>query len=269
MNTYLFVWNPKQWHWEDLALRANESASGKIVRDQWSCHANFKRIKKGDRAYLIRLGEEPRGIIASGWITSAPHRILHWVEEKAALGEKTFFAKCEWERILDPLVDAPLALSRLKSGKLAAMHWTSQSSGVSIPAKIAEELERVWAKCIGASSLGSVFVDDEITAFEGEERMALIRHRRREQKLRDAKLKQVREKNQGRLICGVPGCGFDFEAIYGELGRNYAQVHHLKPLGDRTTPSETNLSDLAIVCANCHAMIHRGGKCRPLDKLIP
>jgi predicted HNH restriction endonuclease len=66
----------------------------------------------------------------------------------------------------------------------------------------------------------------------------------------------------------VPGCGFDFEAVYGELGRNYAQVHHLKPLGDRTTPSETKLSDLVIVCANCHAMIHRSGKRRSLENLI-
>ncbi len=268
MNTYLFTWNPKQWQWEDLALRANENASGKIISEQWSCHANSKRIKKGDRAFLIRLGEEPKGIIASGWTTSDPRRDLHWNEEKAARGEKTFFAGCEWERLLNPFVDAPLSLSRLQTGKLTAMHWTPQSSGVLIPVEIAEELERIWAEHIGASSLGSVFADDEITAFEGEERMALIRHRKREQKLRDAKLKQAREKSRGRLICEVPGCRFDFETAYGDLGRDYAQVHHLKPLGDRTTPSETKLSDLAIVCANCHAMVHRGGKCRSLDNLI-
>jgi 5-methylcytosine-specific restriction protein A len=28
------------------------------------------------------------------------------------------------------------------------------------------------------------------------------------------------------------------------------------------------LKDLAIVCANCHAMIHRNGECRPLEGLI-
>ncbi|WP_422110022.1 hypothetical protein [Bradyrhizobium elkanii] len=28
------------------------------------------------------------------------------------------------------------------------------------------------------------------------------------------------------------------------------------------------LKDLAIVCANCHAMIHTGGQCRPLEGLI-
>jgi hypothetical protein len=32
---------------------------------------------------------------------------------------------------------------------------------------------------------------------------------------------------------------------------------------------EVKLKDLAVVCANCHVMIHMGGKCRPLAGLIP
>ena len=146
--------------------------------------------------------------------------------------------------------------------------WTPQSSGIQIPPQLVSELEHLWAEHIGASSLGDVFVDDEITAFEGEERITLVRHRKREQKLRDAKLKQARQKNQGRLICEVPGCSFEFGKVYGELGKDFAHVHHLKPIADRNSPSLTSLNDLAIVCANCHAMIHKGGKCRPLENLI-
>ena len=103
---------------------------------------------------------------------------------------------------------------------------------------------------------------------EGAERLALVRHRKREQVLREAKLFEAKKAGKGRLKCEVPGCGFDFETVYGALGRDYTQVHHLKPLGDRTKPSQTKLDDLAIVCANCHAMIHRGGKCRSLADLI-
>lgn len=268
MNNYLFTWNPKKSPWEDLPTTANRSAAGKVIFATWSCHANHKNIKKGDRVFLVRLGQEPKGIIGSGWTTSGPYSGRHFDEERAARGEKTFYVDCEWERLLNPLIDEPLSLPRLQTGKLAAMRWTPQSSGVLIPAEVADGLERIWAKHIGASSLGGVDADQEISAFEGDARMAFVRHRKREQKLRGAKLKQAREKLRGRLICEVPRCGFDFEAVYGELGRDYAQVHHLKPLGDRTTPSETKLTDLAIVCANCHAMIHRGGKCRTLDDLI-
>lgn len=270
MKTYLFTWNPKKWPWKDLALRATESAAGKIIFEPWSCSANFKRIKEGDRAFLVKLGStNNNGIIASGWVKSDPKSGIHWNPEKAALGEKTFFADCEWERLLNPDVDEPLLLSELKKGKLASMHWTPQSSGVQISDAIVEELEEKWATHIGKTPLAIVAADPELAAVEGAERLRLVRHRKREQSLRDAKVAEAKKFGNGKLKCEVPRCGFEFEAIYGELGRDYAQVHHLKPLADRTKPSLTKLDDLAVVCANCHAMIHRGGKCRPLDKLIP
>jgi 5-methylcytosine-specific restriction protein A len=42
---------------------------------------------------------------------------------------------------------------------------------------------------------------------------------------------------------------------YGDLGAGFAECHHKLPLaaGER----RTLLSDLAIVCANCHRMLHR------------
>ena len=33
-------------------------------------------------------------------------------------------------------------------------------------------------------------------------------------------------------------------------------VHHKKQLKDTDQPVETRVSDLAVVCANCHMMIH-------------
>jgi len=52
-------------------------------------------------------------------------------------------------------------------------------------------------------------------------------------------------------------CGFSFDEAYGaELGRGYIEVHHLKPVagGRRKTNART---DLAPLCANCHAMADR------------
>lgn len=189
--------------------------------------------------------------------------------DKAAAGEKCLGVDGEWERLLNPAVDAPLGLSELKKGKLADFNWTPQAGGIQIPDEIAIELEEKWAMHVGKTSLSIVTTDVELSAMEGAEKLALVRHRKREQTLRDAKVGEARKNGNGKLKCEVPKCGFDFEVVYGELGRDYAQVHHLKPLADRTKPSETKLADLAVVCANCHAMIHRGGKCRPLDGLIP
>jgi 5-methylcytosine-specific restriction protein A len=86
--------------------------------------------------------------------------------------------------------------------------------------------------------------------------------------MRRAKIAEALTKD-GKLVCEVPSCKFDFKERYGPLGEGYAQVHHLIPL--KKAPPEGRkifLKDLAIVCANCHAMIHRNGDCRPLEGLI-
>jgi hypothetical protein len=107
------------------------------------------------------------------------------------------------------------------------------------------------------------------SALEGGFKVAIRKHRLREKSLRKKKIAETLRLHNDRLRCEVPGCGFDFFLTYGEVGRNFAHVHHKNPLSDRSSPTETKLSDLAIVCANCHAMIHHGGKCRALENLIP
>lgn len=104
---------------------------------------------------------------------------------------------------------------------------------------------------------------------EGTITKRLINHRKRETKLRRAKIGNVMA-STGHLRCEVPGCGFEFKERYGELGKEFAEVHHIVPLGGRGSKARTTrLSDLAIVCANCHRMIHRGGESRSLSNLIP
>ena len=58
------------------------------------------------------------------------------------------------------------------------------------------------------------------------------------------------------LSCKV--CGFNFEEVYGERGKDFIEVHHVKPLS--TLEKEIVIDpeqDLVPVCANCHRMIHR------------
>lgn len=53
-------------------------------------------------------------------------------------------------------------------------------------------------------------------------------------------------------------CGFDFEEKYGELGRGYIEVHHIKPLANLDEEVVINPeTDLICVCSNCHKMLHR------------
>ena len=53
-------------------------------------------------------------------------------------------------------------------------------------------------------------------------------------------------------------CGFNFEEKYGELGREYIQVHHTTPVSQMGEGFVVNpAKDLVPVCPNCHAMLHR------------
>ena len=53
-------------------------------------------------------------------------------------------------------------------------------------------------------------------------------------------------------------CNFDFTENYGAWGEGYAEVHHVVPLSSYKTGRVTDpRADLAVVCANCHRMIHR------------
>lgn len=52
------------------------------------------------------------------------------------------------------------------------------------------------------------------------------------------------------------GCGVNFAKKHSGLGRHCLVVHHKKQLKDTDQPVETKLSDVAVVCANCHMMIH-------------
>jgi len=59
---------------------------------------------------------------------------------------------------------------------------------------------------------------------------------------------------EGRLACEV--CGFDFAEVFGDLGQDFIECHHKVPLS-RSEETKTKLRDLAVVCSNCHRMLHR------------
>jgi hypothetical protein len=87
---------------------------------------------------------------------------------------------------------------------------------------------------------------------EGQKTLKVHQSRERSRELRAAKILEA-----GDLVhCEV--CGFDFAVEYPGVGDGFIEVHHRAPLADRAPEgSKTKLEDLALVCANCHRMLHR------------
>jgi 5-methylcytosine-specific restriction protein A len=95
--------------------------------------------------------------------------------------------------------------------------------------------------------------EDEAEAVEGKILFRQHRHRERSRTLVNKKKAQVK-KTTGRLACEV--CDLDFEERYGEAGKGFIECHHLVPLAE-AGEGPTRLSDLALVCPNCHRVLHR------------
>lgn len=89
---------------------------------------------------------------------------------------------------------------------------------------------------------------------EGQVLYKLHKVRERDRKIIEAKKKKVL-KEKGELKCEA--CNFDFEKTYGELGKGYIECHHIIPLSNFQVNKETKLDDLALLCSNCHRMIHK------------
>lgn len=254
MNSYLYTWNPTKWDWSDLQEAIYLVNNDKQYDMYWSC-GNTKRIVIGDMFFLARVGTEPKGIIGCGYISSAPYYLPHWDKKKAAEGKSTL----RTDLLFKTLSEVPIASLKYLQDKYSEYNWTPQSGGLSIPDEIASEL------------LSTVLNDDRFTFTQesqnevqvyAEGKAKTITHRTYD---RSPAARQACIEHYG-YNCSV--CGFSFESAFGDLGRNYIEVHHLKQVADVGGEYTINpITDLRPVCANCHRMLHKRRPALSIEEL--
>jgi len=100
-----------------------------------------------------------------------------------------------------------------------------------------------------------VLPDLDLAEFGQEGATRLVAHLRRERApgLAAAKKALVR-RERGRLTCEA--CALDFVAVYGSDGERCCEVHHVNPLAEAEVPVVTKMEDLALLCSNCHRIVH-------------
>lgn len=249
MNTYLFVWNPKRWTWETLEEEIEEVNAIGNYPETWSCGVN-KSINQGDRAFLIRVGTEPKGIMGAGFVTSEPYIGEHWSGD----GREALYVDINFETLLNPDKEPILTLDLLKTGKLAAQNWTAQASGISIRRELVNELEALWFSFLTTQNIRQnpfLLQEQNVQIYtEGTANQVIQTKYERNPYARKACVDYY------GYSCTV--CGFNFEETFGELGKEFIHVHHLTQIakvGKEYTIDPVN--DLCPVCPNCHAMLHR------------
>ncbi|MCP4297706.1 MAG: HNH endonuclease [Proteobacteria bacterium] len=97
-------------------------------------------------------------------------------------------------------------------------------------------------------------ISDEEEFIEGKILTKIHYQKERNSFLIKYKKKQVIS-NSGKLECEI--CSFDFYKKYGDLGFGFCECHHNVPILDLEVERKSKLSDLSILCSNCHRMIHR------------
>ncbi|KAA9327229.1 EVE domain-containing protein [Hymenobacter busanensis] len=256
---YLFAWNPAKWQWADLEQQVEEwQKTGKSTQ-VWSC-VSHRRIRPGDRVFLVRLGSTPRGIMASGKVVSEPFTAPHWNGEDREIWKVVI----EFDVLLNPGRDSILTLEFLDTGALAKQQWTPMSSGVPILPEAAQELEEEWFHFLTTQQLRfPPFADASQHGSQLYEGAAIETVQTRYE--RNTYARNLCLEHYG-YACAA--CEFDFEKTYGSLGHKFIHVHHRTMISTAGQPYQVDpVKDLVPVCPNCHAMLHRQNPPLTVDEL--
>lgn len=210
-------------------------------------------------------GPKNGGTVVIGWYREATvYRNLQRIENPNKLqknnGVTSFRVSASAEKaILLPVEQRDLIIPRAVKGGIGQSNvWFADS-------KESQHLvEKVMALIDGRGFAPLPDVDQNKSIQEGNPR--LVAHLRRE---RSAAIVQAKKaatlKATGKLCCEA--CGFDFQETYGEIGEGFCEVHHLLPLSKSDGKTRTELEDLAVVCSNCHRIIHRTDPMLGISKL--
>ena len=76
----------------------------------------------------------------------------------------------------------------------------------------------------------------------------------RNPKLRNDSKAYWRIKMGHKLHCLI--CKFDFEKKYKGYGKDFIEMHHLKPIAKTPSVKKAMVHDLVPVCSNCHRILH-------------
>jgi len=214
----------------------------------------------GDSVYLWRsdAGDVGSGgIVAHGTMVDIPKMLDD--EEAAKHHSEPIDAKptLRAKILLDSVQLRPPKLSRVQLKNDPTLSGLSilqiaNSTNFEVDSSQAERLDQLYFE---GEQEPATSDDSEASEFP-EGRPAFVTHRKRERNpalIRAAKANAL--KKFGCLFCQA--CGFDFGKVYGRFGEGFIEAHHTIPVSQLNDKSVSKVEDIALVCSNCHRILHR------------
>jgi len=214
-------------HFQTLKRAASGNGS---LRD-WTVPRSARR---GDRVFFY-LVKPVSSFVASGVLAADPKRN----EDKSDQWYGHYYAPIR--KVL--LLPTPVRIDEVRNQLPDWGYLRNVRVGTTIPAHRRASFE----KALGLSGM-SQNDTAEVSDFENIQTETRILARSRSRRLRDAAFQEAAG------VCAV--CERDFSKILGGRGVRVLQVHHRKQLRGNDRPRLTKLKELAVLCANCHLLVH-------------
>lgn len=104
-------------------------------------------------------------------------------------------------------------------------------------------------------NIGVSLTQDDETFSEGKIKMRQHLIRERNTNLIKKAKEKFKSEHDDKLFCEI--CEVDFSQRYGELGKDFIEAHHIKPVSEMQDGEETSINGIVMLCSNCHSMVHR------------
>jgi len=250
--------------------------------DSWSVKRFLDEPQLGDEVVIWSTGSaRKRGVTAVGRVTGRTYQASgvtdgHWANPQDA-AKRHHWLPIEITTLLprpvlaidlrtDPRFSGATILREYQSGnpfRLTANEWSAIMDRAPVSRGSRDDVARLVGAIRGAAAAGEIpstpeADEEEIETEEG--RRLYRRHRVRERNPRIVKQRKAQAKAVGALRCEV--CGFDFAEKYPGRGDDFIEAHHVLPLAEAGVRT-VRPSDLALVCSNCHSMLHQRPWCTP------
>ncbi|CAA2141961.1 hypothetical protein [Hyphomicrobium sp. ghe19] len=170
-------------------------------------------------------------------------------EDAAYRNMNAIYMKLANFQALDPYFTSQGRKGLERGGRADAELWNQYASNPQMLKGIALAIKQAAVELPAIDEHDTMVVE----ADEGRILTRLHTYRERDRRLVTAKKLEALTR-VGKLECEV--CEVDFGNIYGSYSDAVIEVHHRLPLATLPTIRRTKMSDLAIVCANCHRVIH-------------
>lgn len=125
-NDYLFTWKSDRWPYEKLRALIDAFDTGAEVTEPWRCLAHTM-VRPGDSAYLLKQGDDPRGIFGVGTLTGPAIK-----NSAAQLGENPWQVPITFRALVDPTQELLVSEKQLLAMPVPEYRWHPMGSGVSL-----------------------------------------------------------------------------------------------------------------------------------------